>query len=161
MSFLFHQGRCVSDRGDFSGWTAFSRDFESRVCPWKLSLCQYHRRGSSDIDEMIIVLLGRMMVLYNSEWTIFKITALSAPYSTIFCHARPSMMTVYGSMQSASGRQCWASVSKPSRFGRLGDHLSHNKLHVTSVVKCLLISYGKWLRNESGQWDLKGKITAP
>jgi hypothetical protein len=27
---------------------------------------------------MVIVLLGRMMILYNSEWTIFKITALSA-----------------------------------------------------------------------------------
>jgi hypothetical protein len=27
-------------------------------------------------------LLGRMMILYNSEWTIFKITALSAQYST-------------------------------------------------------------------------------
>jgi hypothetical protein len=34
--------------------------------------------GSSYIDGMVIVLLGRMMILYNSEWTIFKITALSA-----------------------------------------------------------------------------------
>jgi hypothetical protein len=33
---------------------------------------------------MIIVLIGMMMMLYNSEWTIFKITALSALYSTIF-----------------------------------------------------------------------------
>jgi hypothetical protein len=28
--------------------------------------------GSSDIDGMVIVLLGRMMILYNSEWAIFK-----------------------------------------------------------------------------------------
>jgi hypothetical protein len=34
--------------------------------------------GSSNIDGIVIVLLGRMMILYNSEWTIFKITALSA-----------------------------------------------------------------------------------
>jgi hypothetical protein len=39
---------------------------------------------------MIIVLLGRMMILYNSDWTIFKITAfLSAPYNTIFLPALP------------------------------------------------------------------------
>jgi hypothetical protein len=40
--------------------------------------CQDCTCGSSDIDGMVIVLLGRMMILYNSEWTIFKITALSA-----------------------------------------------------------------------------------
>jgi hypothetical protein len=45
------------------------------------SVYQDRRCGSSDIDELIIVLIGRMMILYNSERTIFKITALSAPYS--------------------------------------------------------------------------------
>jgi hypothetical protein len=46
--------------------------------------CQDYRCGSSDIDELIVVLIGRMMILCNSEWTIFKITALSAPYSVKF-----------------------------------------------------------------------------
>jgi hypothetical protein len=50
------------------------------------SFCQNYKCGSSDIDGMIIVLLGRMIILYSSEWTIYTITALSAPYSTIFCH---------------------------------------------------------------------------
>jgi hypothetical protein len=39
---------------------------------------QNNRCGSSDIDGMIIVLLGRMMILYSSEWMIYTITALSA-----------------------------------------------------------------------------------
>jgi hypothetical protein len=42
------------------------------------------RCRSSDIDGVVIVLLGRMMILYNSGWAVFKIIALSAPYSTIF-----------------------------------------------------------------------------
>jgi hypothetical protein len=49
----------------------------------RVSVCQNYRRGSSDIDGMIIALLGRMMILYSSEWRIYTITALSAPYNTI------------------------------------------------------------------------------
>jgi hypothetical protein len=40
--------------------------------------CQNYRCGSSDIDGMIIILLGRMVILYSSEWRIYTITALSA-----------------------------------------------------------------------------------
>jgi hypothetical protein len=93
------------------------------------------------------------MTLYSSEWRICTITALSAPYSTIFCYCRaePDQTLVgFGSIGALG-------VTDRSRGSRERGELSfHMKARLNSIPFCE-VPPGK----PSGECDMAVYLSLP